>query len=79
MSGRLEAVDDKLGLNDKQREKIREAGTAFREKHRAQTAARRDLRQSELEALGKVLTPEQPQKVHSFVEDRVESSRREDR
>jgi Spy/CpxP family protein refolding chaperone len=69
---RLHAAADKLGLTAEQRDKIREAQTTFREKYRTQQTERRELRQSELQALGKVLTPEQREKVRSFVEDRIE-------
>jgi Spy/CpxP family protein refolding chaperone len=74
---RLNAAADKLGLTAEQRDKIREAGTSFREKYRAQMAERRELRQSELQALGKVLTPEQREKARNFVEDRIERFRQD--
>ena len=56
---RLEAVADKLGLSDEQKTKVREAHTAYAEKYQTMRAARRELLQSELQALGDVLTPEQ--------------------
>ena len=70
---RLRAVADKLGLTEEQRSKIREAHAAFTEKYEAQRTQRRDLRGQELKALGAVLTPEQLEKVKSYIEDRVES------
>jgi Spy/CpxP family protein refolding chaperone len=70
---RLGALADKLGLTEEQRSKIREAHAAFREKYEAQRNQRRDLRHEELKALGAVLTPEQLEKVKSYIEDRVEA------
>jgi Spy/CpxP family protein refolding chaperone len=70
---RLGALADKLGLTEEQRSKIRQAHAAFMEKYEAQRAQRRDLRREELNALGAVLTPEQRDKVKSYIEDRVES------
>jgi Spy/CpxP family protein refolding chaperone len=70
---RLRAVADRLGLTDEQRSKIREAHATFTEKYEAQRTQRRDLRRQELKALGAVLTPEQLEKVKSFIEDRIES------
>jgi Spy/CpxP family protein refolding chaperone len=72
---RLQAVADKLGLSVEQRSKIREAHSAFAEKYEAQRTQRRDLRREELKALGAVLTPEQLEKVKSYIEDRVEPLR----
>jgi Spy/CpxP family protein refolding chaperone len=69
---RLGALADKLGLTEEQRSKIREAHATFREKYEAQRNQRRDLRHEELKALGAVLTPEQQEKVKSYIEDRVE-------
>ena len=43
------------------------------EKYEAQRTARRNLRREELKAMGQVLTPEQLEKVKSYIEDRVES------
>jgi Spy/CpxP family protein refolding chaperone len=72
IADRLRAVADKLGLTEEQRNKIREAHAAFMEKYEAQKTQRRDLRREELKALGAVLTPEQLEKVKSYIEDRVE-------
>jgi Spy/CpxP family protein refolding chaperone len=69
VSERLQAVADKLGLTDEQRTKIREAHTAFAEKYQNCRAERRELMQSELQALGQVLTPEQRETAKSLVED----------
>ena len=43
------------------------------QKYEAQRTQRRDLRRDELKALSEVLTPEQLEKVKSYIEDRVES------
>ena len=73
VADRLRALADKLGLTDEQRNKIREAHAAFAEKYEAQRTQRRELRREELKALGTVLTPDQLEKVKSYIEDRVES------
>jgi Spy/CpxP family protein refolding chaperone len=73
IADRLRAVADRLGLTDDQRGKIREIHASFAEKYEAQRTARRDLRREELKALGEVLTPEQREKVQSYIEDRVET------
>ena len=70
---RLRGVADRLGLTDEQRSKIREIHAAFAEKYEAQRTGRRDLRREELKAMGQVLTPEQLEKVKSYIEDRVEA------
>ena len=59
VSERLQTVADQLGLTPEQRTKIREAHTAFADKFQALRTQRRELLQSELEAIGDVLTPEQ--------------------
>ena len=70
---RLRGVADRLGLTDEQRGKIREIHAAFAEKYEAQRTRRRDLRREELKAMGEVLTPEQLEKVKSYIEDRIEA------
>ena len=69
VSERLQAVAEKLGLTDEQRTKIREAHTAYAEKYQTCRAQRRELLQSELKALGEVLTPEQREVAKGYVED----------
>ena len=73
VSERLQTVADQLGLTPEQRTKTRETHAAFAEKYEAQRTQRRDLRREELKALGAVLTPEQLEKVKSYIEDRVEA------
>ena len=72
---RLQAVADKLGLTTEQRTKIREAHAAFSDKCEALRTRRRELLQSELEAIRDVLTSEQREMVKGFVEDLREAAR----
>lgn len=69
VSERLQAVADKLGLTDEQKTKIREAHTAFEEKYQTFRTNRRELLESELKALGELLTPEQREIAKGYVED----------
>ena len=73
VSERLQTVADTLGLTPEQRTKIREAHAAFADKFQALRTQRRELLQSELEAIRDVLTPEQRETVKSYIEDRVET------
>jgi Spy/CpxP family protein refolding chaperone len=75
IADRLRAIADKLGITEEQRNKIREAHAAFAAKYEDQRNQRRELRREELKAMGAALTPEQLEKVKSYVEDRVESLR----
>ena len=70
---RLSAVADKLGVTAEQKEKIKEIHTGFAERYKAQRAQRRELRQSELDAISATLTAEQREKVKDFIEDQVEA------
>jgi Spy/CpxP family protein refolding chaperone len=70
---RLQAVADKLELTTEQRTKIREAHAAFADKFQVLRTNRRELLQSELEAIRDVLTPEQREAVKGFVEDMKEA------
>jgi len=67
VSERLQTVADKLGLTPEQRTKIRDAHAAFADKFQALRTQRRELLQSELEAIRDVLTPEQRDQVKGFV------------
>src|SRR6516165_6435152 len=69
VSERLQTVADQLGLTTEQRAKIREAHAAFADRFQALRTQRRELLQSELEAIRDVLTPEQREAVNGFVED----------
>ena len=73
VSERLQTVADQLGLTPEQRTKIREAHAAYADKFQALRTQRRELLQSELEAMRDVLTPEQRDLVKGFVEDRERS------
>jgi Spy/CpxP family protein refolding chaperone len=72
---RLQAVGDQLGLTTEQRTKIRAAHAAFADKFETLRTQRRELLQSELEAMRDVLTPEQREMARGFVEDRREAAR----
>jgi Spy/CpxP family protein refolding chaperone len=69
VSERLQAMAEKLGLTDEQKTKIREAHTAYAEKCQKFRAERRELLESEFQALGQVLTPEQREIAKGYVED----------
>jgi Spy/CpxP family protein refolding chaperone len=69
VSERLQSVADSLGLTPEQRAKIRDAHAAFTDKFQALRTQRRELLQSELEAIREVLTPEQRELVKGCVED----------
>jgi len=75
VSERLQAVSDKLGLTPEQGTKIREAHAAFADKFQALRTQRRELLQSEFEAIREVLTPEQREQVKGCVEDMREAAR----
>jgi len=75
VSERLQAVADQLGLTPEQRTKIREAHTAFADKFEALRTQRRELLQSELEAIGDGLKPEQREMVKGLVEDLREAAK----
>jgi len=72
VSERLQTVADQLGLTPEQRTKIREAHASYADKFEALRTQRRELLQSELEAIRDVLTPEQRDRVKGLVEDRRE-------
>src|SRR5262249_50331665 len=69
VSERLQTVAETLGLTDEQRTKIREAHATFADRFQALRTQRRELLQSELEAIRDVLTPEQRDQVKGLVED----------
>ncbi len=60
---------DQLGLTPEQRTKIEKAHAAFADKFQALRTQRRELLQSEFEAVRGVLTPDQRDTVKEFVED----------
>ena len=71
VADRLNAVADKLGLSDEQRQQIQKTHSEFDDKYHALRAERRELMQQELKAVAAILTPEQREKVRDFCEDRV--------
>ena len=73
IADRLSAVADKLGMTAEQKEKVKEIHAGFADRYKAQRAHRRELRQSELDAISAILTAEQREKVKDFVDDQVES------
>src|SRR6516162_4094258 len=72
---RLQTVADRLGLTPEQRTKIRDAHASFAAKFEVLRTQRRELLQSELEAIRDVLTPEQRDQVKAHVEDLREAAK----
>ena len=62
---RIEAAADELGLTPDQRLQIMKAHSQFAPKYRELRSQRRDLMKDELKAIGKILTPEQREKVRA--------------
>lgn len=75
VSERLQSVADQLGLTAEQRAKIREAHNTFADKFQALRTQRRELLQSELDAIRDVLTPEQREMAKEYVEDIREAAK----
>jgi Spy/CpxP family protein refolding chaperone len=73
VSEKLQAAAEQLGLTSEQRDKIKEIHRTFEAQRQALRDQRRDLHQSDLKAIGEILTPEQREKVHGLTEDRVEA------
>jgi len=67
VSQKLEDASDKLGLTPEQRTQIRERLEASRDKYREQRRARRELVETELKALGEVLSPDQLKQAQQFI------------
>ena len=65
LTERLQTVAAQPGLTPEQRTKIREAHAALADKFHVLRTQRRELLPSELEAIRRVLTPEQLEKVKS--------------
>ena len=70
---KLEAAADKLGLTPEQRDKIKEAHSAFEAKRKALREQHHELFQSDLKAIDEILTPEQRNQVKAVMEDRPEA------
>jgi Spy/CpxP family protein refolding chaperone len=75
VSEKLQAVADRLGLTQEQREKIKEADRSFLAKRQALREQRRDLYQSDVKSIGEILTPEQRKKVDDLMEDQVNAQK----
>jgi Spy/CpxP family protein refolding chaperone len=71
VADRLRAAGERLYLTSEQREKIREVGRPYTEKFREMQRRRRALLGEEMQAVAKVLTPEQREMVRDWHEDRV--------
>ena len=66
-----ENASDKLGLSEDQRKQIVDTYKAYEEKYEKLSDDRHDLLQSELKAVGEVLTPEQREKVRNYFQDHL--------
>src|SRR5262245_12167698 len=73
VSEKLQAAAEKLGLTPEQRDKIKETHRSFEAQRRALRDQQRELYESDLKAIGAILTPEQRDKVQGLMEDRVET------
>jgi Spy/CpxP family protein refolding chaperone len=71
VADRLRSAAEKLYLTSDQREKLREVGRPYAEKFRDMRRQRRALLAEEMQAIARVLTPEQREKVSDLREDRV--------
>jgi Spy/CpxP family protein refolding chaperone len=71
LSDRIHGAADKLALTADQKKRIAETREAFEPKFEALADERRELMQSELKAVGEILTPEQREKARDFFRDRV--------
>jgi Spy/CpxP family protein refolding chaperone len=71
VADRMRTAADKLYLTAEQLEKLREVGRPYAEKFRDMQRRRRALLGEEMQAIAKVLTPEQREKVRDWREDRV--------
>jgi Spy/CpxP family protein refolding chaperone len=73
VSEKMQAVAERLGLTQEQRDKIKETHRSFEAQRQALRDQRRDLYQSDLKSMGDILTPEQRKQVDELMEDRVEA------
>jgi Spy/CpxP family protein refolding chaperone len=71
VTARLQAAADKLGLTQEQREKIINVYKSYDDKYEKLADDRCEQLQSELKAVGDILTPEQREKVRNYFQDRV--------
>jgi len=75
VSERLQAMADRLGLTQEQREKIKETHRSFEAQRQALREQRRELHQSDRKAISDILTPEQRKQVEDLVDDQVDAQR----
>jgi Spy/CpxP family protein refolding chaperone len=68
---KLRNAREELGVTSDQRYQIRERLAGSVEKYREQRRARHDLVQEEFKAIADVLTPEQREKAHRYIEQRL--------
>ena len=73
VSEKVQAVAERLGLTQEQRDKIKETHRSFEAQRQALRDQRRDLYQSDLKSIGDILTPEQRKQVDDLIEDRVDA------
>jgi Spy/CpxP family protein refolding chaperone len=73
VSEKLQAVADRLGLTQEQRDKIKDAHRSFEVRRQELRDKRHELYQNDLKAISEILTPEQRKKVDDVIEDRVET------
>ena len=73
VSEKLQAAADELGLSQEQRDKITETRRSFEAKRKALRDQHRELYESDLKAIEAILTPEQREQVHAFMEEKVET------
>jgi Spy/CpxP family protein refolding chaperone len=71
VSEKMQAVAERLGLTQEQRDKIKETHRSFEAQRQALRDQRRELYQSDLKSIGDILTPEQRKQVDELMEDRV--------
>jgi Spy/CpxP family protein refolding chaperone len=71
VSEKLQAVAERLGLTQEQRDKIKETDHSFLAKRQALRDQRRDLFQTDVKSIGDILTPEQRKKVDDLIQDQV--------
>ncbi len=73
VSEKVQAVAERLGLTQEQRDKIKETHRSFEAQRQALRDQRRDLCQSDLKSIGDILTAEQRKQVDDLMEDRVDA------
>jgi Spy/CpxP family protein refolding chaperone len=75
VSEKVQAVAERLGLTQEQRDKIKETHRSFEAQRQALRDQRRDLYQSDFKSIGDILSPEQRKQIDELMEDRVETQK----